>query len=1059
MHRQSRGVLKPTGMLERSPRTLISWAVVLTLGLCGYFYLYKPKPNSLSSLKSIRPGEGRFTELTYAPLKGGKLSKGEIKNLRSLLRRPKLSPRIRAALLIFDNQAGEAIRLLQRENLMMVNDSAVQADLAAAYIARGDAGGQYYDYIQALKFADSAEKLDPLMPAASFNLALALERTYLLSQAQTEWKKYLLLDSSSQWGKEALTHFRSLRSIQERKPGPMDYLELVGRQNSFQELEAYIRLNPSSGESIRSYAEETLFTRWALDQLQGHSAESQRDLDSLRTVGAVLLNLYGDRFLADSVEAIDRSRRGKRFSRLYKLAKGHGRFARGLYLSAEGEDWAAYKEFKEASRLLEREGSPFWLAAAVYAADSAMYAGRPQETVKRISSLRRVLGRLPFTALRGRAYWVLGVAHLRLSDLRGSLSSYLEALYNFNKVQDLTSQGALCCLIAEGLRFQGDSSGAWQNRYEALKNSMISGSAVWLHNSIFDAAESLLKAHEPELALRFQSELVESPLCPRDSISLSEAFIRRARSYLAVGNRYAAVRDLRSASNLLKSVSSYLRRRPLEADISMVMGEAYLGIDPNRSISLLTDSIGFYKNHNRVFRLPGLLQKRASALIAMKKFDEAETDIVSGIREVSNQYGVLISNPLQEEYRVQSRELFDEAVAFQLDSRKDAAQAFCYAELSRQRYQGKFVGGRSRICQLHAGFLESRLERLRQDIPDNTYVVGYYLLGDRLLVWLLSRGALQFTEITVGKDYLRGLVEEFVSLASRGKTTARFQKVAENLSSILLPRSIRNLRESGHIIFVPDSFLFGLPFAALTDNAGFYLVSRHIVSSSPSFDFMVSRNGRAAKAGVESRNGVDILVVGDPEFDRRTMAELPRLPSSLIEIGEIYKLFSRVKLLEGREATRSNVLSLLPGYSVVHISSHASMREDYPLLSFIALAGEREMSSSLYARDIYELNLREVRLVVLATCESAKGVAVGDEGIAYLSQAFLSAGAAVVIGSLWRVRDDDSQTFFREFYREIKSGSDVYSAMHIAQIRCISARNATSDKSLAWAAFTIIGGF
>ena len=63
--------------------------------------------------------------------------------------------------------------------------AALQADLAAAYLARGDSG----DPARARDAAEQAVKLDPARPEAWFNLALAAEALDVPSQATDAWSR------------------------------------------------------------------------------------------------------------------------------------------------------------------------------------------------------------------------------------------------------------------------------------------------------------------------------------------------------------------------------------------------------------------------------------------------------------------------------------------------------------------------------------------------------------------------------------------------------------------------------------------------------------------------------------------------------------------------------------------------------------------------------------------------------------------------------------------------------------------------------------------------------
>jgi tetratricopeptide (TPR) repeat protein len=89
------------------------------------------------------------------------------------------------------------------------------SDLSAAYLARGSnvdrsAGAT------ALERAEAAIALDPRLPEAYFNRALALEYLGRRDRARAAWDDYVRVDPSSEWSGEAR---RRARRLSEDEPG------------------------------------------------------------------------------------------------------------------------------------------------------------------------------------------------------------------------------------------------------------------------------------------------------------------------------------------------------------------------------------------------------------------------------------------------------------------------------------------------------------------------------------------------------------------------------------------------------------------------------------------------------------------------------------------------------------------------------------------------------------------------------------------------------------------------------------------------------------------------
>jgi CHAT domain-containing protein len=111
----------------------------------------------------------------------------------------------------------------------------------------------------------------------------------------------------------------------------------------------------------------------------------------------------------------------------------------------------------------------------------------------------------------------------------------------------------------------------------------------------------------------------------------------------------------------------------------------------------------------------------------------------------------------------------------------------------------------------------------------------------------------------------------------------------------------------------------------------------------------------------------------------------------------------------------------LAGFRVLHFATHGVLHPDQPLLSFLALSDRdpagRPVDGALYAHEIYDLGL-PAELVVLSACDTARGRSVEGEGlVSGLPRAFLYAGAARVLVSLWSVEDRSTRDLMERFYR------------------------------------------
>jgi Tfp pilus assembly protein PilF len=97
-----------------------------------------------------------------------------------------------------------AIPYLERAAAEAGDTAAVHNDLGVAYFESGSADER------AEREFRRALDLDPAFAAAVFNLALFYERTNAVERGIAEWKRYLELDSDSEWGHEARNKLQEL---------------------------------------------------------------------------------------------------------------------------------------------------------------------------------------------------------------------------------------------------------------------------------------------------------------------------------------------------------------------------------------------------------------------------------------------------------------------------------------------------------------------------------------------------------------------------------------------------------------------------------------------------------------------------------------------------------------------------------------------------------------------------------------------------------------------------------------------------------------------------------
>lgn len=86
----------------------------------------------------------------------------------------------------------------------------------------------------------------------------------------------------------------------------------------------------------------------------------------------------------------------------------------------------------------------------------------------------------------------------------------------------------------------------------------------------------------------------------------------------------------------------------------------------------------------------------------------------------------------------------------------------------------------------------------------------------------------------------------------------------------------------------------------------------------------------------------------------------------------------------------------------------------------------------LTAKEISQLDLRGLDLVVLSACETGLGEIKGD-GVFGLQRGFKKAGANSLLMSLWKVDDEATRLLMTQFYKNLTSGKSKFESLRQAQ--------------------------
>lgn len=295
-----------------------------------------------------------------------------------------------------------------------------------------------------------------------------------------------------------------------------------------------------------------------------------------------------------------------------------------------------------------------------------------------------------------------------------------------------------------------------------------------------------------------------------------------------------------------------------------------------------------------------------------------------------------------------------------------------------------------------------------------------------------------------------------------------------------------SLRNTSQLFISPDGSLNLLPFAALVDQTGRYLVESH------SLTYLTTGRDLLRLRSLRTNSGAPPLIIAAPEFGepkeyqiarassplarrRRTVvtgAELSSvyfapLPGTLQEARAIHALFPESVLLTGAKAAEGALKGGEAAPRILHIATHgfflndsAVLESDNPMLrSGLALAGANVRSGEhdgiLTALEASGLDLRGTRLVTLSACDTGLGEVKNGEGVYGFRRALTLAGAETLVMSLWPVSDGVTRELMTAYYTGLKLRQGRGEALRQVQLKML--QRADRRHPFYWASFTQSG--
>jgi CHAT domain-containing protein len=313
-----------------------------------------------------------------------------------------------------------------------------------------------------------------------------------------------------------------------------------------------------------------------------------------------------------------------------------------------------------------------------------------------------------------------------------------------------------------------------------------------------------------------------------------------------------------------------------------------------------------------------------------------------------------------------------------------------------------------------------------------TAFVVYYLgeeIDDLAVAWVFRHDELQprLIRLPCKADALATDVDA-LRAANDDKPLDGFKSAGRRLYAALIAPLASALPASGGVCFVPFGPIHNVPFAGLFDGQRYFLETRAMVVA-PSLTAL--RWARRHNNGLGPRHSLIVAATGSTVLNKGKGIDLSLFAD--LARKSLLPLLPGARLVTKEQATKPFLLACLAEdaegapWSIVHIAGHGLFETLLPdgtlaeegLGARLILTGPASEDRDLSALEIAVTVRPRGALVVLSACDSGVTTTLTNEELFGLAHAFLYAGSATVLASVWYVVQQHGVELTRRFYTKL----------------------------------------
>jgi CHAT domain-containing protein/tetratricopeptide (TPR) repeat protein len=305
-------------------------------------------------------------------------------------------------------------------------------------------------------------------------------------------------------------------------------------------------------------------------------------------------------------------------------------------------------------------------------------------------------------------------------------------------------------------------------------------------------------------------------------------------------------------------------------------------------------------------------------------------------------------------------------------------------------------------------------------------LLSYHLSENEMVILCITSNDLSYTKQVIDSTFFN-IIKSFKTSLNNYKGEEKYDgaKSSIQLYNAIVKPVLSKIQHIENLLIIPDDELNNLPFEALSDENGNFVLDKYKVQ----YQYSTALLRDDIKNNNNNSNKISLAMA---PFASKGNDAFTKLEFTKNEIENL-----QGNILIDSAASKKNFLALVEKAGVLHLATHTIVNDTIPEKSLIAFYPFTDLpvaENNLYLQEIYNLKLDATKLVVLSACETGTGKLAKGEGLMSLARAFTYAGCPNILGSLWKADDKSTAWIMQRFYKYYNDDTDAATALQKAKL-------------------------